>query len=413
MSHRNLEIERLRAIAALLVILVHSPFKQLFSPYLYSSFTGVDLFFVISGFVVSRSFLRTLPNTIELDLKSRLLHNKQHIVSFYLRRIFRIMPSAMFFALLYLLVSILMKATGSISDFARPGNVFREIVAVGSSFYDYAWAAGTVTSNLAPYWSLSIEEHFYLIAPILLILCATNFQRVAVLMSAVLVVLLVFRPLTSASIPNLSHTRFDSLFYGMLLSVLFEQYRNLGFWNFKALNRDGRVAGNSLIARLLCSDPVRPVLKTAVGFSLCAILTLLPGVTNTAIVGGSGNFNNSSAGLLAYAFISVLLVMLASLDRGWILEIPVLKRVLEYLGARSYAIYLSHWLFILIYNDLFFRFYEQIPDFMKLTTAGYGIQFAGYLAVVVLVSEASYRLIESPFINMGKEFIGALKEVKA
>ncbi|MGF6995092.1 hypothetical protein [Paraburkholderia sp. GAS32] len=49
MSHKNLEIERLRAVAVLLTIIVLAPFKQLFSPHLYSPFTGVDLFFVISG----------------------------------------------------------------------------------------------------------------------------------------------------------------------------------------------------------------------------------------------------------------------------------------------------------------------------------------------------------------------------
>lgn len=406
MSAKNLEIERLRAVAVLLVVLVHVPFKQLLPIYLYSSFTGVDLFFVISGFVVSGSFMRSLPVLAEPTWHDRLRSNKNRIVAFYLRRVFRILPSALTYAVLYCVASIWLKANGSISELARPGDVFREVIAILSGFYNYALVSGAVTANLAHYWSLSVEEHFYFITPFLLVVCANARQRVATLLVAILLVLLVFRPLTSGPIMNLSHARFDSLFYGVLLSILLRYYKSLGFWDFKSLNRADRAVSASGIARFMLSDHARPVLKTTVGLVFCAILALLPGVTNTAIVGGSGSFYTASAGLIAYSFVSVILVMLASLERGWILDIPVLRRVFEYIGSRSYAIYLSHLLLIQLYNDLYFRFYEMVPPFLKLTRAGYVWQSAAYLAVVVVVSEISYRLIETPFINMGHAFTG-------
>ncbi|CAE6923463.1 hypothetical protein R69608_04229 [Paraburkholderia nemoris] len=402
MSSKNLEIERLRAVAVLLVMYAHAPFNRLFTPYLYSTFTGVDLFFVISGFVVSRSFMRSISDIGGLDLTTRISESRNQVIAFYLRRVFRIAPSASLYVVIIFLVSVLLRLDGSTSPFAHPANIFREVVAIYGGVYNYALAAGAVTDNLAPYWSLAVEEHFYMIAPILLIVCARRQQRIAVLLAGIAIVLTVFRPLTSGNIINVSHTRFDALFYGVLISVLFERHSRIRMANLERLHsRD--TASHIRLPAILVSSRFRPALKTAIAFGACAMLALLPGVTNTALLDGtaSPNFDTSSAALLSYEFVSVALVLLATLSRGWIFDIPLLRSVLEYVGSRSYAVYLAHWVVIQTYNDLFFRYYEEIPEFLKLTRTGYCIQFAVYAAVSFLLAEASYRIVERPFIRMG------------
>lgn len=411
-SHTNLEIERLRAVAVLLTVLAHVPFKQLFNPFLYSTFTGVDLFFVISGFVVTRSFLRTLPDALGAAPIARLENSRDAIIAFYIRRVFRIAPSAFFYIFLYWAVAILMRATGSIAEFARPADIFREGVAFAGGIYNYAMVYGGVTHNLTHYFSLSIEEHFYLLAPLLLVLCGRTSHRLAAITAGVALVLFVARPMTSVGIPNLSHARFDELLYGVIVALLVDKYRDLPVWRYEALRHPN--ARPSLLASAALLPGTRPILKTVCGLGLCVLLAFLPGVTNSELLGGGpGQFNTTSAAYCGYALVSVALVVLASLERGWILDIPVLSKVLEYLGARSYSIYLGHVLLILVYNDLYFRFYEHVPDFLRLTRAGYAVQFAIFLAAVIALAETTYRFIEAPCRNAGARVVKSFREAVA
>lgn len=409
-ASKNLEIERLRAFAVLLVVYAHAPFAQLFSPFLYSTFSGVDLFFVISGFVVSGSFIRSLPPLGGLAIERRLVACRAPVVSFYLRRLFRIVPSASFYALLCLTASVLLKDDGSVSGFAHPQDVAREIVAVFGGVYNYALAAGAVTQNLAPYWSLSVEEHFYLIAPILLVVSASQRSRVLVVCTCIVIVLVVFRPMTAGNIINVSHTRFDALFYGVLLT-LFMQRRGA---NAHGASLRSILAGARIPGFILRSASLRGLVKTVLVAMLCAALALLPGVTNTALLDARAgpNFDTSSFALMSYELVSVILVWLAALNRGWIFDIPLVRTALEYVGSRSYAIYLAHWVVVQCYQDLFFRYYELLPDPLKLTRTGYGLQFAVYVAATLLLAEMSYRLIEKPFIGAGRRVTGPMQKLE-
>ncbi|WP_250499869.1 acyltransferase [Caballeronia sp. GAWG1-5s-s] len=412
MTRKNSEIERLRAVAVLLTILVHAPFKQLFHRYLYSSFTGVDLFFVISGFVVSQSLLTTLPTPLGNTPVQRLERSRQPILAFYLRRVFRIAPSAFFYIFLYWIVAYVMSATGSIATFARPADIFREGVAFAGGIYNYAMVFGGIPTSMSHYYSLSIEEHFYLLAPMLLVLCGRTSYRLAVCAIGVALVLFVARPLTSVSIADLTHTRVDELLYGVIIALLIHKYRYLPLWRYHTLAGDN-VAASPGLMRVLHGPRLRALLKTTVGIALCALLALLPGVLNTDVLGGgSGQFYFSSAAFCGYALVSVALVILASLERGWILNIRWLAPVLEYIGARSYSIYLGHVLLILVYNDLYFRFYERIPDFLKLTRVGYLIQFAVFLLLALALAEVTYRIVETPCRDFGKRVIRNFLEAR-
>lgn len=306
-----------------------------------------------------------------------------------------------------------MKTTGSIAIFARPADIFREGVAFAGGIYNYAMVHGGIPTNISHYYSLSIEEHFYLLVPLLQVLCGRTSDRLTVLAIGVCLVLFVARPMTAVSIVDLSHTRFDELLYGVIIALLVDKYRHLPVWRFETI-ADASADRPSALIDTLSNARVRAVLKTLVGLGFCPLLALLPGVLNTDILGGaSRQFLFSSAAFCGYALVSVALVTLASLERGWILNIPGLTGALECIGARSYSIYLGHVLLILVYNDLYFRYYEQISDFLKLTCTGYALQFVLFLAIAFALAETTYRLVEKPCIGVGKRVIGSFMEARA
>jgi peptidoglycan/LPS O-acetylase OafA/YrhL len=101
------EIERLRAFAALLVLCVHWPPLQKFLPAMLADpWSGVDLFFVISGFVVTLSLVRLLPPLEgEHSFVDGFSRARPGLKTFYVRRFFRIMPAALAVALLVRLMT--------------------------------------------------------------------------------------------------------------------------------------------------------------------------------------------------------------------------------------------------------------------------------------------------------------------
>ena len=169
-------------------------------------------------------------------------------------------------------------------------------------------------------------------------------------------------------------------------------------------------------AIVLAGDRCKRLVKIAVGVTLCSLLALLPGVTNTEVLDGTTGpfyFSVSSAAFCSYAAVSVALVALASLERGWILPIPGLSTVLEYIGTRSYSLYLGHMLIIYVYNDLYFRWYERIPDLLRLTRLGYTLQCVAFLVLASGLAEFSYRCIETPFRKAGRDLTRSLTETFA
>lgn len=151
-------IDGLRAIAVLAVIVFHVDFLR----FLPGGFTGVDMFFVISGYVISRS----LAQTSGLPLRAFLLE-------FYQRRLLRILPAL----LLVLTASVLMSALIIPPVWLSSQNEDTGLAAfVGLSNLVLAWQTDTYFSPKAefnPYlhtWSLGVEEQFYLLLPTVFLL---------------------------------------------------------------------------------------------------------------------------------------------------------------------------------------------------------------------------------------------------
>lgn len=157
-----------RCIAILLVILYHAtPSSSAFHPIARQGFRGVDIFFSISGFLIC----------------SRLLDEEQRLgairlASFYVRRAFRILPPAF----LYIAIVVILGWLGILT--AVPA---LEWISSLAFFRNYLPASVEVTDYTGHYWSLAVEEHFYLFFPGLLVLIGSRRARVVVPALALLV----------------------------------------------------------------------------------------------------------------------------------------------------------------------------------------------------------------------------------
>jgi peptidoglycan/LPS O-acetylase OafA/YrhL len=149
------DIQGMRALAVGVVILAHAGFRT-FS----GGFVGVDVFFVISGFLITSLLMR------EADRDGRI-----SLVGFYSRRARRILPAAVVVAVATVVASILflplVRAVEIIKD-SLWAAAFAANVRFASVGTDY-FAKGEPSSPLQHYWSLSVEEQYYLVWPLLLI----------------------------------------------------------------------------------------------------------------------------------------------------------------------------------------------------------------------------------------------------
>ncbi len=164
------DIQGLRAIAVLLVI-----FGHLFPQLLPGGFIGVDIFFVISGYVITQQ----LQHLLQSDQRSILRR-------FYARRLRRILIPALIVILTTVICAKILLGPIFAFDAAYDGfwsTIFAANIHFDSQSRDY-FASGMPQSLLQHYWSLSIEEQFYLVWPVIFLVLArlnlTKNSRVAI-----------------------------------------------------------------------------------------------------------------------------------------------------------------------------------------------------------------------------------------
>lgn len=174
-GHR-LDIQGLRAVAVSLVVVYH-----VWPSSITGGYTGVDVFFVISGFLITSHLITAAPS------------RGRDLVTFWMRRVRRLLPAA----LLVLAVTLVL------SRLLAPATLWKDTAlgAVAASLYVENWRlAGQAVDYLAAenaptpvqhYWSLSVEEQFYAVWPILVLLCVLVARRLGLRLVHVLGVALV------------------------------------------------------------------------------------------------------------------------------------------------------------------------------------------------------------------------------
>ncbi|WP_236179884.1 MULTISPECIES: acyltransferase family protein [Pseudomonas] len=365
---RILDIEVLRAIAVLGVLFHHlqgslftDPVPLLEKIHAWAQpWWGVDLFFAISGFVIARSLIPALRGCTTRQ------ECWEQTRDFWLRRGFRLLPSAWLWLALMLLACLFLNRSGAFGTLHA--NLQATLAGVlqyanfrfADSFFHYEYGSSFV------YWSLALEEQFYLLFPLLILVCRK--RLVWALLALVAVQLFTLRT------PILMVIRTDALVLGVLLAMWSMQpgYRR---WEPTFLRRPWAGVGALIVLALLLSYMA------------------------------TDRFTFTSWRIGSIAVLGVLLVWIASYNRDYLLPAGRLQRLMAWVGSRSYGIYLIHIPAYQLVRELIFRLQEAgMPS-----PAGHPIiTLLLAFGLIVLLSELNYRVIEMPMRNRGAALVRRL-----
>lgn len=360
------DIEVLRAFAVCMVMAHHA--MGLLIPWLPGTkasiyrvvglWSGVDLFLAISGFVIARSLLPLLPAPGERQAFFRTT------LSFWIRRAWRLLPSAWLWLAIPLAASLLFNRSGAFGSFQA--NLAGSLAAV----FDYAnfheaYAFGRYpTGAVFPYWSLSLEEQFYLALPFVIFLARGRLSMVLVAIAASQFFIKRVGPFGDLLFANL---RCDALCLGVLLAI----------WSRSAEYRRLEPAGLATpLARWLL-----PAVFVAV-FALAA--------------GPALGYPRCTVGVLA--LLAATIVWIASYDRDYLLPPGRVKRAACWVGARSYAMYLIH---IPVYCATIELWTRLRPAVLRPGLHHAALLVATGLPVVLLLADINYRFVERPLRRHG------------
>jgi len=367
-SKRIMDIEVLRAIAVLGVLFHHlqgslftDPVPLLEKIHGWAQpWWGVDLFFAISGFVIARSLIPTLQGCTTRR------EYWQQTRNFWLRRAFRLLPSAWLWLALMLLACVFLNRSGAFGTLSA--NLQATLAGVlqyanfrfADSFFHYEYGSSFV------YWSLALEEQFYLLFPLLIVLFR---QRLVWALLALVAV-----QILSVRTPLLMFVRTDALALGVLLAMWSAQpgYQR---WEPTFLRR--------------------PWAAIATFIAIGSLLSFM----------ATDRFTFAPYRIGSIAVLGALLVWIASYNRDYLMPAGAVQRVLAWVGSRSYGMYLIHIPAYQLVRELIFRLQNAgLPS-----PAGHPIvTLLLAFGLIVLLSELNYRVIEMPMRNRGAALVKRL-----
>lgn len=339
----RVDIQGLRGIAVLLVVLYHLDLHWLAGGYI-----GVDIFFVISGYLITGHLIETLNS------------NRFGFIDFYARRVRRIIPASLF----------VLSCTAIIACLFLPPllipKILKESIATAlylpNVFYAHQqtdYLAETSLSPLLHYWSLGVEEQFYFMWPLLMFFCWRLFSHKKNYVLAILVAVI-----TASFVGNLYLTQANQ---SWAFFLVFTRAWELGAGGLLAflLKEKIHVAVNARLA-------VISGWYGLVILSYCALMyneyTVFPGV---------------AAALPVFGALLMLFAGAFNRSDSWMNQL-LGNRLLQYLGMVSYSLYLWHWPIIIFAKEFF-------PDF------GGVYALVVLFALSLLLADLTYRLIEQPF----------------
>ncbi len=326
---------------------LHLPLPSLWAAVVKSGASGVDLFFTLSAFLITSLLLRERRQTGGISLRS-----------FYMRRILRIWP--LYFAVL---------AVAVVLAHTVPGQSLPWYYLAGYLLFVGNWmnaALGHLMSVCGPLWTVSIEEQFYLVWPVVMKKLGRRGMIVAAVVTFMLATLsqigVALAGLSGGYIYYGSISRSGSLALGILLALFADRLPDLT----RGMRRLLLAAGLTgwIAASMWLIDQPGPVdMRTVLGrlvISLGAVLILY------ACLGSSSRLLRSD----------------------WVVR----------LGKVSYGLYMLHFIALLLVIDLL----HPSWGWKLLATKALA------LALTVVLAWASYRWIESPFLRLKDRFATVL-----
>lgn len=328
------EIDGLRAVAVAAVVLFHLEISGFGG-----GFVGVDIFFVISGYLIT-GFIRR-------EISAGCFHFRR----FFLRRLRRLAPALLLVVIVACAVAWFALLPEQLHSFAA--SVLAQPIALQNMYFlsEGQYFVGAEGKPLLHTWSLGVEEQFYLVWPFILVLLS-RYGRRRLVLGVISIIAASFA--LNLALPKVSPKAAFFLFparawelgAGGLLAVMEEHQRR---WHASVRNAVSWASAIALVASIALIDRTMPFPGWA---------ALLP------VLGTTG------------------LIAAATQGKGWVerfLSLPSLVRV----GLLSYAIYLWHWPIIVFFRHLG---YEPSGPTVALSV----------LCLTGLAAGLSFRFIEEP-----------------
>ena len=342
------ELDGFRGISILLVLIHH-----LYHPLMPGGFLGVDMFFVLSGFLITSLLVEEWHQYGSISLKN-----------FYVRRFLRLMPAVL------LLILVLSVFAFLIQEKETAAKTFQAVwltLSYGSNWF-YAFDVFSANNPLGVTWSLAIEEQFYLAFPLLLLLALKlklkHTSIVFLLLLSIIVIAfnrwsLAGQDVTIERVYYASDTRADALLVGCLVAF----FASWGLFSYKSVQLYLKI-GSILALVFMCF---------MIGTASTSDVTLY-----------------ETGYVLIEISIAVLLIVIVVYRPRAIVRILGFSP-LVWIGRVSYGLYLWHWCV---------RYY--IYDGQSLP-ASY-IQFTVALCLSFLLTLCSFYLVEKPILRLKGRF---------
>lgn len=359
-------LDGIRGIAILLVILHHSlhgwgpaysGLERAIRGVVSHSWAGVDLFFVLSGFLITG---------ILLDTRGR----KGYFTSFYPRRMLRTFPLYYATIAVCFLILPLFGIYGELST--RQGWFWAHASNAYNILHNILAPDGPAIGWMATFWSLAVEEHFYLVWPLVVFCCTPRRLlqvSLALLAAGVLLRLaLAWRGADFQLIYNMTFTRLDGMLFGSVVA---------------SLHRDGGLARHL------------PAFRMILGVSLAGLI-LMRFSGDRAFYSKTFVFT-----AIAAAFASLMAMVLESTPRSRVRAF-LSGRLLQACGKYSYAMYILNIPMFLLIDTVFSPETHDLAGSRVLAIAAYTVLGTGLSLGGAWIT---WQLLEKHCLKLKRYFV--------
>ena len=377
-------LDGLRTLAVVAVVLYH-----LNLTWAQGGLLGVTIFFVLSGYLITRLLLNEIAKTGRIDLKS-----------FWIRRIRRLFPAVVTVVVVtcalctvfnhVMLTKMRPDILPSLLFFNNWWQIMQDV--------SYFNALGD-PSPLTHFWSLAIEEQFYLIWPPLLFAMVSmhvskpNTRRVVLGLAAVsaLAMMVLYNPATDPSrVYYGTDTRVFSLLLGAWMAFIPDRdlaparlVRHLGLDRLAGAGKHDKSKSDTAEAATTKPSELARFWSSPASIDLMGVVGLVGLAAMVALTNGYTAFQYRGGTLLCS--ILTLMVITACVQPQGMVARALAAEPLVWIGKRSYSIYLWHYPLLLLMNP--------VANINDTPWWHYILQ----VLLVVAAAECSYRFIETPF----------------